>query len=102
MSDGVSQEQVFKPSGDVVVRDIEGQLVIVPLTAGVGDLEAELFSLNETGRAVWERLDGHRSVSDVVAELEAEYEDPEGEIAGHVSGLLTELSKRGMVVDVAA
>lgn len=102
MSNEVSQEQVFKPSGDIVVRDIEGQLVIVPLTAGVGDLEAELFSLNETGKAVWERLDGHKSVADIIAELQAEYEDPEGEIEGHVEGLLAELSKRRMVVDVAA
>jgi len=102
MSDGVSKDRVFKPSTDLVVRDIEGQVILVPLSAGVGDLEAELFSLNETGKAVWERLDGHKSVADIIAELQAEYEDPEGEIEGHVEGLLAELSKRRMVVDVAA
>ena len=32
--------------------------VIVPLTAGVGDLEDELYSLNESGKDVWRLLDG--------------------------------------------
>ncbi len=101
MSEGVSGAQVFEPSPDLVVRDIEGQIVLVPLTSGVGDLEAELFSLNETGKAVWEHLDGKRSVDEVIAGLQAEYEDPDGEIPGHVGALLTELAARGMVVDVA-
>jgi hypothetical protein len=99
MPDGVSAEQVFKQSSDVVAREIEGQLILVPIVATVGDLEAELFSLNETGRAIWDTLDGHKSVAEVVGELRGEYDDPEGTLAGHVEGLLSELVKRGMVVD---
>ena len=30
------------------------------LVAGIGDMEDELFTLNETGKAIRERLDGHR------------------------------------------
>jgi Coenzyme PQQ synthesis protein D (PqqD) len=101
MPSSVSEGQVFRPSDDVVVRDMEGQLIIVPLVAGVGDLEAELFSLDKTGRAIWDRLDGQRSVAEVVKELQSEYDDPEGEMTGHVQGLLSELAKRGMVVEVA-
>lgn len=101
MSEGVNGKQVFRPSDEVVVREIEGELVLVPLTSGVGDLEAELFSLNETGKAIWGRLDGQKSVADVVSELRSVYEDPDGEIDVHVKGLLSELSNRGMVVDVA-
>lgn len=102
MSDGVSNEQIFRPSDEVVVRQIEGELILVPLTSGVGDLEAELFSLNDTGKAVWERLDGRKSVAEVVTELRGMYEDPDDQIESHVKGLLGELSSRGMVVDAAA
>ncbi len=101
MSDGVSQDQVFKPSPELVVRDIEGQIVLVPLSSGVGDLEAELFSLNDTGKAVWDLLDGVRSVGAIVAQLQSAFEDPDGEIPGHVTALLAELSERGMIVDAA-
>ena len=101
MSDGVNRSTVYKPSPDLVVRVIEGQVILVPLTAGVGDLEAELFSLNDTGKAVWDRLDGTRSVDDIIADLQATFEDPAGAIPGHVDALLAELVKRNMVVDAA-
>ena len=37
------------PSEDVVAREIEGEFIIVPLAAGIGDMEDELYSLNESG-----------------------------------------------------
>ena len=45
---------MYVPSEDIVAREIEGELIIVPLAAGIGDMEDELFSLNETGREIWE------------------------------------------------
>ena len=51
-------DAVYAPSEDVVAREIEGELIIVPLVAGIGDMEDELYTLNETGRAIWDRLDG--------------------------------------------
>ncbi len=94
----VNEKTVCVPSSDVVARDIEGELVIVPLVAGIGDLEDELFTLNETGRAVWDRLDGRRKLGQVISDLEAEYDAPEGEIASDVLGLADELVRRSILV----
>ena len=99
----VALDATYAPSEDVVFRDIEGELIIVPLTWGVGGAEDEedaIFTLNETGRAIWERLDGQRSLRDAVEELSAEYQSPAGEIEGDVTGLVTELLKRNMLVEV--
>ena len=52
METKVELDQAYLPSEEVVARVIEGELIIVPLTSGIGDMEDELFSLNETGRAV--------------------------------------------------
>jgi hypothetical protein len=57
--------------------------------------------MNETGRAIWEKLDGKRSLKDVVEKLSAEFEAPEGEIKKDVIGLVEELLKRRMVVAVS-
>ena len=88
----------YAPSKDIVARDIEDELIIVPLISGIGDLEDELFTLNETGRAIWDKLDGQKILKDVVEELSAEFESPEGEIEKDVVGLVEELLKRKMVV----
>ena len=96
----ISRDAVYVVSDNVVAREIEGEIIIVPLVAGIGDLEDELFTLNETGKAIWERLDGRRSLNDVIAELAAEYQAPPGEIEIDVLGLVEELSRRRMLVAV--
>jgi len=98
----VRMESVYVPSDDVVAREIEGELIIVPLVAGIGDLEDELFTLNETGRAIWDRLDGDRNLHEVVADLLADYDAPAGDIERDVLGLVEELVRRRMLVEVPA
>ena len=96
----VSLDGLYMPSEDVVARSIEGELIIVPLVAGIGDLEDELYTLNETGKAIWDRLDGKKKLKDVLAELSAEFEAPAGEIEKDLTGLVEELVRRRILVGV--
>jgi len=96
----VSLDSRYMPSEDVVARNIEGELIIVPLVAGIGDLEDELYTLNETGNAIWDRLDGKKKLKDVLAELSAEFEAPVGEIEKDLTGLVEELFRRKILVAV--
>jgi hypothetical protein len=99
MMEKIDLSRVYRPSDEVVVREIEGEIVIVPLTSGIGDLEDELFTLNETARDIWSRVDGSRPLAAVVQELAAEYDAPEGLIQDDVVGLLQELFDRRMIVE---
>ena len=92
---------IYARSQDLVEREIEGELIIVPLTSGIGDLEDELFSLNEIGRDVWARIDGKRRVSQIVKELEKVYEVGREKITADVFGFLAELAKRKLIVEEA-
>ena len=49
----VDLDAIYAPSEDIVAREIEGELIIVPLVSGIGDMEDELYTMNETGRAIW-------------------------------------------------
>jgi len=98
MDKEVRLDCVYVPSRHIVARDIEGELIIVPLVSGIGDLEDELFTLNETGRAIWDRLDGKKKLSEIVSELCEEFEGDEKEIESDVLGLTNELLKRKIVV----
>lgn len=91
-------DAICTASEDVVARVIEGELIIVPLVAGIGDTEDDLYTMNETGKAVWLRLDGKRTLRVVSAELAAEFNAPPGEIEKDVLGLATELARRKMLV----
>ncbi len=95
----VKPDGVYVPSEGVVAREIEGELIIVPLVAGIGDMEDELYTLNQTGRAIWRRLGAGQTLGAVVEALRTEYDAPEGEIEQDVAGLVAELVTRGMLVE---
>lgn len=99
MTQKIKPDTVYVPSPDVVSREIEGVIVIIPIVSGMGDLENELFSLNETGKAVWRKMDGSRTMSQVISELAGEYQASEDDIREDVNGLVSELLKRRMIVE---
>lgn len=90
----------YAPSDDVIARAIEGELIIVPLSAGIGDMEDDLFTLNETGRAIWSRLDGQKTLQEIAQDLAREFDAPADKISADVAGFTAELLRRRMIVDV--
>lgn len=95
----VQLDGVYLPSEDIVAREIEGELIIVPLVAGIGDLEDELYTLNETGKAIWKLLDGKNTLRQVSVMLLDEFDAAAGEIEADVLGLAGELCRRRMLVE---
>lgn len=91
---------ILAPSQDIVAREIEGEIIIVPLASGIGDLEDELYTLNETGRAIWNLLDGKRTLREASAVLSARFDAPAEEIERDLIGLAAELLKRRIIVEV--
>ncbi len=89
---------VCVPSEDVVSREIEGDILIVPLVAGIGDADDELYTLNATGQAIWGKLDGQRTLQEVASTLAVEFNTPLHELENDVLGFASELTKRGILV----
>ena len=94
----ITLDSICIPSEDIVARVIEEELIIVPLVSGIGDMDDELYTVNETGRAIWSRLDGEKSLREIAAELAAEFNTTPGVVERDVLGLITELVRRKMVV----
>ena len=91
-------DAVCAPSPDVVARAIDGEIIIVPLAAGIGDTEDELYTLNVSGQAIWEKLDGARTLREVAGLLAQEFEAPRSRVENDVLGFATELTRRGILV----
>ncbi len=94
----IDMSDIYAPSADVVAREIEGEMILVPIAAGIGDLEDELYTLNPTGRLIWARLDGKKDLKAIAAELAVEHESAPGEIERDVAGFVRELLVRRIVV----
>lgn len=97
MEQEVAIDSAYIISEDVVAREIEGEFILVPLASGIGDMEDEIYTLNETGRAIWDKLDGKKSLREVAEALATEFEAQPGEIEEDVAGLVEVLLERKMV-----
>lgn len=94
------KDTVYKASADVVAREIGGEIILVPLVSGMGDLEDELYTLNATGTAVWKLLDGTRSLRTIAGLLARKYRAKLPVVEKDVVDLAAELLRRKMLVVV--
>ncbi len=99
MEKRVNLDIIYALSEDVVAREIEGELIIVPLATGIGEDEDDLFTMNQTGKEIWNRLNGENRLKDVVEELSTEFAAPAREIEKDVVAFVRELMKRKMLVE---
>jgi hypothetical protein len=63
----------FIRNREVVSRQIEGELVIVPIRRGVGDMNS-VYTLNSVGCALWEFLSVGHTLPEMVQRVCDEFE----------------------------
>lgn len=95
----ISVKNIYMCSEDVVAREIEGELIIVPLVSGIGDMDDELFTLSETGKVIWDSLDGKTNLEDIIKDIQCDYNADPDLIEADVLGLVGELVRRGILID---
>ena len=93
-----ASDAIYLPSEDIVVKEVQGENVIIPLREGIIDLESEFFKLNETAKAMWDKLDGRKTLKEIAQELSLEYEGLLKLIERDLLQLAEELLKRGMLI----
>ncbi|MFH1807218.1 MAG: PqqD family protein [Pseudomonadota bacterium] len=86
---------------DLVTRHIEQETVLVPVCAGVADLEA-IYTLNAVGTVVWECLDGSRTVSQIVDEVVARFEVEAALARQDVEAFLDDMLREGLACERGA
>jgi hypothetical protein len=96
----VNVDSCYDVSDSMVAREIEGQVIIVPLVSGVGNLNENIYTLNETSQRVWNYLDGKKSLADIIVKLANEYDAPLERIKNDVRDLIIDFMKKGMVVEI--
>jgi hypothetical protein len=92
----ISVDTIFKRSENVVFRKIQDEYVLVPIVASAADVDS-IFNLNETGAAVWERIDGVKKLSDIIEDIKAEYEGEGNEIEDDVMAFVREMVEAGLI-----
>ncbi|BFU90250.1 MAG: hypothetical protein NTAFB01_14370 [Nitrospira sp.] len=64
---------VYTKNPDYVQRDVAGECILVPIRRTLTESNS-IYVLNETGAALWGRIDGTRSVHTISDEFVREYD----------------------------
>ncbi|MCI0522595.1 MAG: PqqD family protein [Bacteroidales bacterium] len=76
----ISISSIPSRSDRVVVRRINDECLLIPLTHDIADMDS-LYRLNETGAFIWELIDGRRDIKEITAMVAEEFDvdQPEAE-----------------------
>jgi hypothetical protein len=91
----LTMDTVIKKSGNVVFRKIEDEYILVPIVASAADVES-IYNLNETGATIWDKIDGKKSLSKIIEEMKAEYDD-EGQLENNVLSFVNEMVESKLI-----
>lgn len=60
-------------SPSVVTRKTGHEYILVPVTENIADMN-NIFTLNETGAFIWEKIDGRKTVGEIIELVENEFD----------------------------
>lgn len=89
----------YSVSKNIIAREIEGEIIIVPMISGLGDLNSEMYTLNKTGFAIWEKLDGRTTLNKIIDALAIEFNTSFDQIENDVLEIMQELFNKGLIVE---
>lgn len=81
---------------DVILREVAGERILVPIRSGLADLQA-IFAINAVGACIWEQLDGARSLDEVLATVLERFEVPASEASADIADFIEQLQGAGLV-----
>ena len=96
----VSENVRFVRNHQVVSRKIEGELIIVPIRSGVGDLNS-LYTLNSVGSVLWEFMTEGHTVPEMVQRICDEFDVTAPQARRDIEAFLASLLEEKLVLSQA-
>lgn len=96
----LSSHARFIRNQEVVSRKIEGELIIVPIRSGVGDLNS-LYTLNPVGSVLWDFMTEDHTVAEMVQRVCDEFEVTTAQAQQDIETFLDSLVEEKLVQSVA-
>ena len=81
---------IYSKHPDYVQRDVAGECILVPIRRTLTEANS-IYVLNETGAALWNRIDGQRTAQDILTDFCSEYEVTTDKLVKDFTSLLDDL-----------
>lgn len=96
----ITQQLRYVRNHEVVARKIEGELIIVPIRRGVGDLNS-LYTLNPVGSVLWDFMTEGHTIAEMVQRVCDEFEVTAVQAQQDIEAFLDSLMAEKLIQSVA-
>jgi len=86
------RKRVYRKNEAMVSRKIGDEVILVPISRDVGDLES-IYTLNDVAARIWELVDGIKNVGEIEHLIVDEYDVTQTEAEGDIEGYLGQLEE---------
>ena len=83
-------DKIYAKNEDFVQRDVAGECILIPISRQLSDVNS-LYVLNDTGAAVWRRLDGKQSLREIAGDMSREFDVAAEQIEKDLQVLIEDL-----------
>jgi len=85
-----SPDTIYAKNSDFVQREVAGECILIPVRRRLTDVNS-LYVLNETGAALWRRMDGKTPLQAILADTLNEFDVPPAQLETDAASLLEDL-----------
>jgi hypothetical protein len=96
----MSHNAIYSRKPDFIQRDVAGECILVPIRRTLTEANS-IYVLNETGAALWNRIDGARSIREIASVFAEEYNVPTEQLNRDFETLLADLLSIHAIEEVA-
>lgn len=94
----IDMDKIYSPSKKIVSREIDGEIIIIPIEDGFADLNDAIFSFNKTGCLIWEKLCSGNTPRQISEHLAKKYDSPLETIEKDILELIKELYDKKIII----
>lgn len=93
------QNKQMRTNNQYIFREIGGESLLIPIGQASVKLNG-MIHMSETAAFIWQQVDKAADLNEIIKALTEEYDVTEEQARTDVYGYLTELHKRGMVLEI--
>ncbi len=90
-------KSILSQSSSIVTRKTGNEYVLVPITDNIADMNS-VYTLNETGAFIWEKINGKRSIEEIIKALTDEYDIDSSEAEKDVLSFVENMSNYLIII----
>jgi Coenzyme PQQ synthesis protein D (PqqD) len=86
----MGRDIIYAKNSDFVQREVAGECILIPIRRQLTDVNS-LYVLNETGAALWRRMDGKTPLQAILLDTLNEFDVTQTQLEQDVASLLEDL-----------